>query len=177
MKPSPIELVFWQVEGELFSLPSRVIWRKTMEKKHKSFILAAVLAVSAFSLAQANTAVAGSALDEPYWTSDGFIQVADGDHNRMEWNRHRDGDRCLHRRGDCRHFYRGYYYVTPWWTLPLVVGDGYNRYYGDDYDDGYDGLSSAHVEWCLDHYRSYNPRTNTWVSYGGVVHECISPYA
>jgi hypothetical protein len=28
----------------------------------------------------------------------------------------------------------------------------------------------------LDRYRSYNPRTNTWVSYSGNVNQCNSPY-
>lgn len=36
------------------------------------------------------------------------------------WNRVHDGDRCLYRVGSCRHFYRGYYYETPWWGLPLA---------------------------------------------------------
>ena len=40
----------------------------------------------------------------------------------------------------------------------------------------YDGYGSRHVEWCLNRYRSYNVRTNTWVSYSGRVHQCVSPY-
>jgi hypothetical protein len=32
------------------------------------------------------------------------------------------------------------------------------------------------VAWCLNRYRSYNPRTNTWVSYSGRVRQCHSPY-
>ena len=23
---------------------------------------------------------------------------------------------------NCRHFHNGYYYETPWWTLPLIIG-------------------------------------------------------
>jgi hypothetical protein len=38
------------------------------------------------------------------------------------WNRSRHGERCLYRVGSCRHFYRGYYYETPWWGLPLATG-------------------------------------------------------
>jgi hypothetical protein len=154
-------------------------WRKTMVPKHKTLIFGAMLGVSA--LAFSGAGLAGAAAFQPSpsgWadataTSDGFIQVADRRHN-MEWNRERDGDRCSHRRGDCRHFHRGYYYTTPWWTLPLVIGNQGYDYYDDD---GYDGLNSQHVEWCMDHYRSYNPRTNTWVSFSGMVHECDSPYA
>jgi hypothetical protein len=44
---------------------------------------------------------------------------------------------------------------------------------GNRYDDGY---GSRHVEWCLNRYRSYNVRTNTWVAYSGRVHQCVSPY-
>ena len=107
--------------------------------------------------------------------NDGIIQAAQGTgdrHMRFEWNRHRDGRRCSEPFGNCRHFHNGYYYETPWWTLPLIVG---GNLAANNYDDG--GYGSRHVQWCLDHYRSYNPRTNTWVSYSGVVHECISPYA
>lgn len=101
-----------------------------------------------------------------------------------KWGRERHGSRCEYRRAECRHFYRGYYYETPWWTLPFAVGEGIgsNRYYdGDDgdyddedYDDG--GWENSHIEWCLNRYRSYNPRNNTWVSYSGKVKECISPF-
>jgi hypothetical protein len=97
------------------------------------------------------------------------------DHNRdlrRYWDRKRDGDRCRKRYGNCRHYYRGWYYSSPWWTLPLIGGSiilgnqNYNRGYGN-----------AHIRWCEDRYRSYNVRTNTWVSYSGEVRQCISPYS
>jgi hypothetical protein len=100
-----------------------------------------------------------------------------------KWDRERHGSRCEYRRGECRHFYRGFYYETPWWTLPFAAGEGIgsNRYYDgeDDYyddDEDDDGWSNSHIEWCLNRYRSYNPRNNTWVSYSGKVKECISPF-
>jgi hypothetical protein len=109
---------------------------------------------------------------------DGIILVSQGDRDRRlrtSWDRRRDGRRCSERFDNCRHFYRGYYYETPWWTLPLIVGGSVAAY--DDYDDDYEvAYGSSHVEWCLDRYRSYNPSTNTWVSYSGEVRECISPY-
>jgi hypothetical protein len=37
-------------------------------------------------------------------------------------------------------------------------------------------FDTEHVEWCLKRYRSYNPRDNSWVSYGGKVRECDSPF-
>ncbi len=106
---------------------------------------------------------------------DGIMEVRHrNDHRRMHrhWDRKRHGDRCRTRHGNCRHYYRGYYYATPWWTLPLIGGayafGAQNRYY--------ERHGNAHVEWCLDRYRSYNVRTNTWVSYSGQVRQCISPY-
>ncbi|HEX7108565.1 MAG TPA: BA14K family protein [Aestuariivirga sp.] len=115
-------------------------------------------------------------------TSDGIIQVAQGDKKdrrmRYDWNRKRDGNRCSWRNDNCRHFHNGYYYETPWWTLPLIIGGSIAaNNYNDDYEDDYDvAYGSSHVEWCLDRYRSYNPRTNTWVSYSGQVNQCNSPY-
>jgi hypothetical protein len=45
------------------------------------------------------------------------------------------------------------------------------------YYDGYDrGWTEAHVEWCLDRYRSYNPATNTFTGYDGLQYECRGPY-
>lgn len=106
--------------------------------------------------------------------NDGIIQVAQGKKDRrmrFEWEFRRDGRRCSRRSDNCRHFYHGHYYETPWWTLPLIVGGSIaaNSYDNGDYGD-------AHVEWCLDRYRSYNPRTNTWLSYSGEIRECRSPY-
>jgi len=56
---------------------------------------------------------------------------------------------------------------------------GGSRYYEDDYYDDYPVRSYGrrHVEWCMDRYRSYNPRTNTWVSYSGDIRQCVSPYS
>ncbi|HET7716901.1 MAG TPA: BA14K family protein [Bauldia sp.] len=41
------------------------------------------------------------------------------------------------------------------------------------YDSGW---TEAHIEWCLDRYRSYNPATNTFTGYDGYQHECRGPY-
>lgn len=38
------------------------------------------------------------------------------------------------------------------------------------------GWTEAHVEWCLNRYRSYNPATNTYTGYDGYQHECRGPY-
>lgn len=35
----------------------------------------------------------------------------------------------------------------------------------------------AHIQWCLDNYRSYDPATNTYTPYSGGTEPCISPYS
>ena len=42
----------------------------------------------------------------------------------------------------------------------VVIRSGYNR----------------HVRWCLNNYRSYDPASNTFVTYGGDVRRCRSPF-
>jgi hypothetical protein len=133
----------------------------------KTLLFGAVLGLGTMALAPVSLA---DSMD-----NQGYVQIRDRDFGDRKWNRDKHGDRCRYRKGECRHFHRGYYYETPWWTLPLIIGGAYDngRYYDDeDYGD----LSSSHVEWCLNRYRSYNPRTNTWVSYSGNVNQCNSPY-
>ena len=97
--------------------------------------------------------------------------------NVFVYNRNFHGPRCQTRFGNCRHFYRGYYYSSPWWSLPyagtsIIVGSpgyAYHNHRNRDY-------SIRHIDWCEDHYRSYDVGTNTWVSYSGEVRQCISPY-
>lgn len=36
---------------------------------------------------------------------------------------------------------------------------------------------SAHVQWCLNRYRSYNPATNRFLSTSGYYRVCVSPYS
>jgi hypothetical protein len=65
--------------------------------------------------------------------NDGMIQQAASRSDRRmrsNWEAQRDGRRCSRREGHCRHFHDGYYYETPWWTLPLIIGGGIG------YDDG-----------------------------------------
>ncbi len=97
------------------------------------------------------------------------------------YNRYRHGYRCNGWANNCRHYYRGYWYQNPWWTYPAIgigIGIGAGAYYDDDYyyAPPARAYGSRHVNWCLDRYRSYNPRTNTWVAYSGRVNQCISPY-
>ena len=89
------------------------------------------------------------------------------------YDRRWHGDRYRYRHGHYRHYNNGYYYGSPWWLLaaPLVAGAyAAPRIYNDD------NYGGGHVEWCLDRYRSYDPRSNTFMGYDGYRHECNSPY-
>lgn len=77
--------------------------------------------------------------------------------------------RCGYRRGYHRGRYWGprvrYGYRRYWGPRVViaprvVVRSGYNR----------------HVRWCLNNYRSYDPGSNTFVTYDGDVRRCRSPY-
>jgi hypothetical protein len=62
--------------------------------------------------------------------------------------------------------YPGYTYDYPQYSYPR-----YNyRYQGG-------GYTSAHVEWCLSRYRTYNPATNTYFRKPGIPAVCYSPYS
>lgn len=169
-----------------------------MTNKFSTIALGALLGFStvAFSGASASAAamlpLPPAVTGEANAASDGIIQAKHNQNhnnwnNNKQWNK-RFGKRCNSYNDNCRHRYRGRYYETPWWTFPVIIGGGIaaNNYYNDGYDDyddydydDYDdggGMSSRHVRYCLNKYRSYNPRNNTWVAYSGQVKKCYSPY-
>ena len=105
-----------------------------------------------------------------------FRRDRDFRHGDRKWDRRYHGPRCSYRLGNCRHYYRGNYYVNPWWLLPPVVGG--RIIIDDDYDYPRSRrYGNRHVQWCMDRYRSYNLSYNTWVSYSGDVRQCVSPYS
>jgi hypothetical protein len=67
----------------------------------------------------------------------------------------------------CGPGFGAYYYGRPWPGYgPTIVLR----------DRGYGAYGRRHVRWCLNRYRSYNPRNNSWVAYSGKVRQCNSPY-
>jgi hypothetical protein len=117
---------------------------------------------------------------------------------RHGYNNYYGGNRHSYRRYRYNNYYNGgryrryhNYYNDDWPFYGLAFGLGYGlgygggyRYYDDSYgyrggyryyDDGYYG-GGGHVQWCLNRYRSYNPRTNTYMGYDGYRHRCNSPY-
>ena len=69
-------------------------------------------------------------------------------------------------------------YSTPYYS--------YRPYYQPYYRPGvnvyvtpqpyYRRTGNPHVEWCLSRYRSYNPSTDRYLTYGGIYKYCQSPY-
>jgi hypothetical protein len=90
---------------------------------------------------------------------------------RYNWRNH--GPRYAYRRPGFRYYYGGYWYARPYWAYPLYtpyrVAPRYRYYY-------YDDVMDDHVEWCMNRYRSYDPRSDTFLGYDGRRHACISPY-
>jgi hypothetical protein len=166
-----------------------------MLNKYCTLILGTMLGVStlAFSAGGASAAamipLSPAASGDVNALNDGIIQIKAGD---WRWNRNRHGNRCSSRFDRCRHSRRGHDFGRHsrrghdfdglFLSLPLIIGGGYgaNHYYNNNYYDddfSYYGGGNGHVAWCLNRYRSYNPRHNTWISYSGRVRQCHSPYS
>jgi hypothetical protein len=142
-----------------------------MFKKSHALALASLLGLSAFAIPSGS----GSAAGLPYVQQNGGIVQSDNGlrqqvNHRYNMGYHNNGDWDNDHNWRYRHHRRGFNNFGVF-VSPLVIGGGYG------YNDGYYRRSgSAHVEWCLNRYRSYNPADNTWVSYSGEVHYCRSPY-
>lgn len=73
------------------------------------------------------------------------------------------------RHGPPAPFFFGFSFGPGIFYQPYTVQPYYApRVYGSNWD--------AHVAWCLDHYRTYNPRTNTYFRKVGVPAVCVSPF-
>lgn len=101
----------------------------------------------------------------------GDRQARRGEDHVRRYDRRRHGPRYTYRRPGFGNYYGGYYYSSPWWVGPSIgfavtvpsVTLGL-------------GGGSAHVEWCLNRYRSYDPASDTFLGYDGYRHRCNSPY-
>jgi hypothetical protein len=94
------------------------------------------------------------------------------------WDRRAHGPRYRYARPGFRHHHGGYYYSSPWWTGP-AIGFGLTFpgvTFGLTAPYGHAGLPSAHVHWCMNRYRTYNPTTNLFYARVGVQAHCRSPY-
>ncbi|MFN4142765.1 BA14K family protein [Aestuariivirga sp.] len=91
-------------------------------------------------------------------------------HDRWRYNHRHHGSRYRYRYPGYPFFYGGFWYSDPWWRYDYPYYGYYPSYRYRAYDN------EAHVEWCLNRYRSYNPRTDTFLGYDGRRHRCNSPY-
>ena len=80
------------------------------------------------------------------------------------------GPRYRYRYPGYNYFNNGFWYPWPWWSY----NRGWNFEVGDAFAGG--SYASNHVQWCMNRYRSYNPRTDTYTGYDGKKHRCRGPY-
>jgi hypothetical protein len=129
-------------------------------------LLAGLAYTPAQALAPAGPISYGQSMDQA--SVDGIQYVANKQ-KRKKWyyNRHRHGPRYHHRRNHYTHYHNGYWYAQPWWLpgFAITIAPGIGI-----------GSGSAHVRWCENRYRSYNPSTNRYLGYDGYYHRCNSPY-
>jgi hypothetical protein len=116
------------------------------------------------------TTLSGSTLAAPgVTTMIEQVQRRSGDRARhgdraRRYDSRRHGHRHRQARPGYHHYYGGYYYANPWWIGPSI-GFGLSL-----------PMTSAHVQWCLNRFRSYDPASNTYLGYDGFRHRCNSPY-
>lgn len=90
-------------------------------------------------------------------------------HHWRRWGRHRSG---VFLGFGLSPFYSPFY--SPYYYQPYYYQPHYYRpYYAQRY---YVPTGSRHVRYCLNRYRTYNVRTNTFRGYDGYLHRCRSPY-
>ncbi|ESY76006.1 BA14K family protein [Mesorhizobium sp. M1050] len=122
-----------------------------------------------------------------HWNRDNWDRGNWNGWNRGNWN---GGDDWRWRHG--RHHYRGGRYYDDGAAAILGLGLGlglgsmynnynyYDRYYVRPAPRHYyraGRLSSAHVQWCYNRYRSYRAYDNTFQPYSGPRQQCYSPYS
>ena len=130
-----------------------------------AILVAGGLQLSSIGSASAATLPGGisSALPELMQSESAVKQV----HRRRyrHYHRRRHGPRYRRRRHGYGYYHNGWWYAAPWFLPPVVVTPA-PRY----------RPRRAHVRWCRNRYRSYNPRTDLFLGYDGRYHRCRSPY-
>jgi hypothetical protein len=165
--------------------------REQLPMRKASFVILAALAASVigFSGSEANAfPIIKPALQADAAASDLLIDVRSvrGGHGGGHYNRpvyrhgyhphYRPGyyngyrgPHCRNWSNSCRFYYNGWYYNSPWWTVP-VIGAGVVALTNGN------GSGNRHKAWCENRYKSYNAKTNTYVSSSGKRKQCNSPY-
>lgn len=155
--------------------------------RHLPLVASAAILLGALATAPAGAAPASMVPAAPTAGADaGILQLAQSvetySSKRGRDNRTIRRDRCRELPFGCRDRFRDGNWDNGW----NDYGWGHRRHrpgvtlgFGFDLGPQYRsyGYGSAHVQWCLDRYRSYNPSTNLWLSYSGNYRQCISPYS
>jgi len=71
--------------------------------------------------------------------------------------------------------YGGYGYPYGYGSYPYY-GSYYQPYYAPSYSYYRPVRASRHVRYCLNRYRTYSVRSNTFIGFDGYRHRCKSPY-
>jgi hypothetical protein len=88
------------------------------------------------------------------------------------------GTAAAHPQGQWPHHDHHWNHGPGWgwgWGAPFVLGLGVGTLYGNNYDYSY-RYGDDHVRWCEAHYRTYNPRTDTFFVRPGVPARCVAPF-
>jgi hypothetical protein len=96
------------------------------------------------------------------------------------------GPRMPYRYGPFAYYYDGWWYPRPWWYGPGLVfkwgscgscGVFEGTWHDLDWaEGGYTEGTDAHVEWCIEHYRSYDNGSDTYLGRDGARHPCRTPF-
>lgn len=128
----------------------------------RKFLVTCVLGVASIMTPAAPALAMPQAVPTTTVNAGSDVQLVD--HRRGHYRRHYD-----------RHYYDRYHrrHYRPRYYRP-----GFGVYIAPRpiYRERYVRRGGSHVSWCLARYRSYNPATNRFLSYGGVYKVCRSPY-
>jgi hypothetical protein len=162
--------------GKIAPLFAAILWRPFNGEcaMLKSVTLAAALALAS-GLSPAGATPLSPGLAPPSLSHVEAVEL-----RRYPWSPGQPASRYRH--GPYTVYRDGWWYVPPLVYVPrpdlqIETGnDAYDRYYRQYYSYVDTGYGDAHVEWCFDHYRSYDPDLDTFVGHDGEHHPCRSPY-
>jgi hypothetical protein len=83
------------------------------------------------------------------------------------------GHRYHYRRPGYAYHHGGWWYSSPWWDAGAGVAVG--ALVGSAVATANSPLYDSHVSWCLNRYRTYDPRTDTFRGNDGLRHRCVGP--
>ena len=96
------------------------------------------------------------------------------------------GPRMPYRYGPFAYYYDGWWYPRPWWYGPGLAfkwgscgscGIFEGTWHDLDWaEGGYTEGTDPHVEWCIEHYRSYDNGSDTYLGRDGARHPCRTPF-